>query len=281
MANTISSDLILDTLSDQLITTLGNKLAPLGAFSRDFGTDVLHENANVQVPKATGGSSTLTSPTNWEQGNSTLSNVNVNVKSYAQPFQLSSAHLNGGIKLEQLAKINAQTFADSLMDVAMAPLTTASFAAGYTGSQSAFSSDNIAALWASVAKSSSRHLLLDALAMSQLMPTNRDSFRFFESGAYGFDNIYLNTRWDGANANAFGFACGSEAVAVAAGLPEVSEEVASNMIGRSTVTLEGLGLTVAVNHWASMASRTTWASYDIMFGAAMADNTAGNLLVTA
>ena len=281
MANTISTDLILDTLSDQLITTLGNKLVGLNAFSRDFGTDILHENANVQVAKATAGSSTLTSPTNWEQGNSTLTNVNVLVKSYAQPFQLSSAHLNGGVKLESLAQINAQTFSDKIMDLALAPVTVASFAAGYTGAAASFVADNLKALWASVAKSSSRHLILDATTMSQLMPTTKESFRFMESGAYGFDGIYLNTRWDGANANAIGFACGPEAVAIASGLPDVHASIANLMLDRRTVTLPGLGLSVAINHWGSLTSRTAWASYDVMFGAALGDNTAGATLVTA
>lgn len=275
MGNTISSSLILDTLAEQVITTLGNRLAPLTAFSRDFGTDVLTQNANVQVKKATAGSSTQTNPTNFETGDSTVTNVNVLVKHYSNSFQLSSQERNQGFRLENLAAINLQALSNKIMDIALAPVTTTNFPTNVNVAQTSFVAGNVKTLWASVAKSDVRNLILDSVAYSQLLPSDRNAFVPGQSGAYGFDRVYLNTRWNGAGANTYGFACGPEAIAVAAGIPQIDESIASLMYGSRIVTVDNLGLSVQINYWGSLSSRTAWASYDVMFGAALGDNTAG------
>lgn len=274
MANTLSSNLVLDTLSQAIITTLGNRLAPLNAFSKDFSADGMKQNASVQVPKYTTGSAIQTNPTNFETGDTTATNVNVLVQHYSKSFHLTSEALNQGFRLENLAEINSQIVANKIIDVALAPVTSTNFPTNVTVAQASFVAANVKTMWAAASKSMMRHLVLDSVAYSQLLPTDKNGFLPSGSGAYGFDAIYLNTRWTGAGTNIYGFACGPEAIAVASGLPIVDGSVAGLLAAQRNLTIPDLGLVVQLNTWGSLASRSAWASIDVMFGAALGDNTA-------
>lgn len=280
MANAFDADLILDTMSKQVLTTLGNRLAPLSAFCRDFTTDVLVQNAYVQVKKPEATSAIQTNPTNFETGDTNVNNVGVQVKHYSKSFTVGSMEYNQGFRLADLVDINAQTVANKIIDIALAPITATNFATNVTVAQASFVAANAITLWAAVAKSSKRHLILDSVAFSKLLPTSGENFALggansYRPGAYGFDGLILNTRWDGAGTNIYGFAAGPEAVAMAAGIPEIAPAVGAKMYGSRTLTLDGLGLSVQLNYWGSTASRSDWASIDVMFGAALGDNTAG------
>lgn len=282
MANNLSSDLVLDTLAEATITTLGNRLAALRAFSTDFTADPLNQNAYVQVRKANAAGAVQTNPTSFETGDTNVTNVAIQVKHYSKSYTLTSQELNQGFRLEQLAQINAQVFANKIIDVAFAPFTTTNFPSNVTVAQSSLSTANVKTLFGFVAKSQLRHLILDGTAFAQLLPTSGENFQLsgtgsssYRPGAYGFDGIILNTRWDGAGTNIYGMAVGPEAVAAAAGIPLVEASVASMLAGQRTLTLPDLGLTVQLNTWGSLASRSAWASLDVMFGSALGDNTAG------
>ena len=95
--------------------------------------------------------------------------------------------------------------------------------------------------------------------------------------AFGWDNLALNTNWAGAGANVRGFYCNPQAVGVVAGLPL---EGKSTTLAQSEYTIPGIELTVQVNSWFSLATRTMWCSFDCMFGAALLDNTAGGLITS-
>jgi hypothetical protein len=274
MANTLSSSVVLDSLADQVITTLGNRLAPLSAFSRDFSATPMNQQTSVQVKKYTTASAIQTNPTSFETGDTTATNVNVFVNHYSKSFTLTSEELNRSWKLMNAVDINAQIVANKIIDVALAPVTATNFATNVTIAQASFSATNVKTLWASVAKSPLRHLILDSVAYSQLLPSDKNSF-IPGSGAYGYDGIFLNTRWTGAGTNIYGFACGPEAVAVASGIPMIDDSVASLLAGQRVVELPGLGLSVQINLWGSLSTRSAWASMDVMFGAALGDNTAG------
>jgi hypothetical protein len=285
MANSLSSSLVLDTLAEATLTTLGNRLAPLRAFSTDFTTDMMNQNAMVQVRKANAAGAVQTNPTNFETGDTNVTNVAVQVKHYSKSYNLSSQELNQGFRLEQLAAINAQVLANKIIDIALAPITATNFPSNVTVAQASFSATNAKTLWGAVAKSSMRHLILDGTAFAQLLPTDTLGFGIqnssYRPGSYGFDAVILNTRWDGAGTNIYGFAVGPEAVAAAAGLPMVDPGVASLLAGSRTITLPDLGLSVQLNTWGSLSSRSAWASLDVMFGAALGDNTAGAHVKTA
>jgi hypothetical protein len=268
MANTIDADLLIDTLADRVITTLGPKLAPLNAFTRDFSKKTYCQTKSVQVQVTTGGSTTQTNPTSFESGDSTTDNVAVTMNHYSNSFHVTSAQLNEQITLESLADRNLQNLANKIVDVAMTPIDATNFAnASGNIAQTAIVAGDLQAGWGSIGTSDVKNILLDAVAYSKFLPTSTTSLSL-ANGAYGFDGFYLNTRWTGAVAGTYGFVCGPDAIAQASGIPDIAPAVQKMLFGSKVVTVPGLGISVQLNVWGSTSSRAVWASYDVMYGAA-------------
>lgn len=279
-ANTVSSSLLPDWLADGLIVVAHNKLASLRAFSRDFSLNTMAPKATVQVRKATAGATAQTNATNFESGDSTLAATSVTVNQKTVSFHITNAELNSGHKLADLAEINAHQFSDAISDVMTALMIAGNYGAATTiGAASAFDSADLPAIMALAKNYRRKHLLLDGGHLAYLLPTDRDKFRIGEAGAYGFDGIFEQNRWTGATTNAAGFVTGPDAIAVAAGMPV--DLPAGQFLSLNNVTLEDIGLTVMTASWFNTAGRVHWASYDVMFGAAAADTTQAEVLVTA
>jgi hypothetical protein len=282
MANTIDADLLCDTLATKASTFLGARLAPLRAFSRNFSEDGMAQAAEVQVPRITAGSTTLTNPTSFEAGDSTTSNIAVTVNHISQPFHVASGDYNKRIRLEQLALGNLQAFGNAISDVWTALVVDANVTpAQTTVAQASFAAANAKALWGNIAACSEKHLLLDGVAFAQLAPSDKNAFQLGESGAYGYDGIHLQTRWTNALANTYGLACGPEFIAIAAGIPMQVPGLAERLVAQRTINVEGLALSIQMNVWVSTVSRALWASYDVMFGAALADPAAASIVISA
>lgn len=279
MPNSFDPSLITDVLRDTAITVLQSRLAPLNAFSTDFSADEIAPRKTVQVPIATSGSTTLVNPSSFESGDSALDNVAVTVNQYAQPFHVSNNELQQGHRLERLAKINLHQLANRIIDVALAPVTEANFGAAVVDVNSAdqFSPAELKTLWASLKDGDVRNVVLDGSLYAQFLPTNLESFNVAASGRnagmYGFDGFFYNNRFSGAGVSILGFACSPQAIAVASGLP-ASSPVDAAMLAQDVITIPDLGLSVQYNLWTSSATRSLWASYDVMFGAAKGDGSA-------
>lgn len=283
MANLIDADLLLDTLSSRVQTTLGDRLAPLSGFARDFSdAQLAPQTKYVQIPLITAASSVQTNPTNFETGDTNTSNVGVLVSHYSKSFQLTSAEVNQKLMLEMFLDKNIQVFSNKLIDVALSGVTNANFTTqNIIVAQASIAAANLQTVWAGIAKNDTKTVLLDATAYSKLLPTSLTSIDVRSQGAYGFDSFNLNTRWTGAGANVYGFAAGPSAIAMVAGLPQKGPS-ASGVISTRTVTLANLGLTVELNTWFAPSSRTQWASLDVMFGASYGgDANAGFIIRSA
>lgn len=281
MANTIDADLLIDTLSEKVVTYLPERLAPLRAFSKNFSTDELIQQKAVQVPLVTAGSTTLTNPTNFESGDTTTSNVAVTVNHYSQPFHITSAQYNQRFQLEMLAQGNLHKLATSISDINTALILTGTYGTGATVAVASFATSTINTMWAAIELAGPKYLLLDGAAYAKLAPADKNAFNLGESGAYGFDGIFHQSLWTGATANTYGFACSPDAICIAAGIPMQNPGVASEMVAQRTVVVDGIGLPVQVNVWVSRASRALWCSYDVMYGAAAGLAGAGSLLLSA
>lgn len=298
MANDLTSNLILDTIGKRTITYLGNVLAPFGAFATDFSDETFTQGQNVRIPVAAVGSTVQTNPTNWESGNSNISNVNVLVSQYSVSFQLSPRELNNGFRLSQLVDVNLQNFGNKICDVAFAPFTSVGSTnfSNITVAQASLVGANLQTAFAAIAKNQQKNLILDSTAYSKLLPTSLTTEIGPKPGLSGFDAIYLNTRWTGAGTNIYGFAGGPSAVAMISGLPEqvggaefsglgLEQTVISVPLGgRGTLNQGATGPTmpVLVSTWLSLATRTRWVSYDVMFGAsATGDSNSGILFKSA
>ncbi len=279
-ANTYSASLVTDRLADQVITTIGINLAPLRAFSTEFGTDRLKPRATVQVPKATAGSTTQTNPTNFETGDSTTVNVPVSVSQINQGFNVTNDELNKGHTLMRVAKKNAQNFSFAINDILTSLMTVANYGASFgIGGPTLFNPAVLSGIWALAKNYPTRNLVLDGSHLAYLIPTDKFKFRLGEADAYSFDLIVMNNRWTGAagtSGTVAGFICDPSAIAVASGLP--ANLPSADFIELGTAQIEQLGLTFQLAHWFSRAGRVHWMSYDVMIGAAAGDTTAAEIL---
>ena len=269
MANTINSALIVDTVAELSLTSLSNRLAALRHFTSDFSGDVKRPKDVVQVALSTAGSTTLTNPTSFNSiGASTLGAAAVTLNHIYQPFGLSYADIQNGIKLEKILKINMDKLADSIWAAATAPITVANFgAATVTGADSTVTpgSANLKALWAGVSKAGRKALIVNPGIYSQLIPTSTTSLPLSE-GAYGFDGGVHYASLFPSEAKLAGFACSAEAVAMAAAAPDL-DSVGAQFLVREVVPVEGLGINVYYNVWVDPTSRNLIGSMELMFGA--------------
>jgi hypothetical protein len=281
MGNTYSATLITQHLAKTAITVLQNKFAPLSAFTRQVEVDPIKPKATVQVKLITAGSTTQTDGTNFESGDSTITNVQVAVHQITQSFAVSNSDLNSGLRLEDLGRVNAKAFASTIQQAVNAVITTGNFTATpLTSAPAAFGLSDLATLFGQLKKSDEKNLILDGSYFARIVNTPG----FYQptgtaSGAgwkpFGWDYIGECSEWTGAGAGVQGFACHPQAIAVAMGEPAEEVNIPGNILSRETLMVEGLQIPVAFYQWFNPATRTMWCSFDLMFGASAADTTAG------
>jgi len=291
-ANTFAAGLVVDYLADAVITVAASRLALVSAFSRNVGLDNLRPRATVQVKKYTTGTAAQTNPSNWESNNdSTLAATSVTVNQISKNFTVTQQELNQGYSLADLAAGSADLFAYGISDVLTALMVSGNYGAATTiGTAANFDSSDLPAVLALAKNYRSKNLILDgghlariqfsglttASAGTVAMPDSR--YGPLNNGRFGFDVIAENNRWTSAETNTAGFVCGPDAIAIASGLPVGM--IAGEFVEQRTVTTNN-GLSCLLSVWYSRASRAHMASYDIMFGAAAADTTQAEVLVTA
>lgn len=290
--NTYSATLITDFLIDGSITPLQNRWAALRAFSREFSTDTYKPTATGQVKYVSAASAAQTNPTNFETGDSTVDAKSISVDQISKSFHVTNNELNSGLRMENLIDINLGVFSDAVITVATADITEANFAnyagGSYIAAPAAFGWSDMALLWGALKKANQKHAVLDGEYVGMLL----NSPTFFQQGLngqsgenatrFGWDGIWTNTNWTGAGAGVRGFVCHPQAIGVIAGLPlEPPQGVPGNTLTQSVFTVPEIGISVAVHTWFSLASRTSWMSYDVMFGAEEIDTTAGIIIKAA
>ena len=285
-ANTFASGLVVDYLADAVITVAATRLALVSAFSRNVGLDNLRPRASVQVKKYTTGTAAQTNPTSWETNNdSTLAATAVTVNQISKNFTVSQQELNQGFMLSDLAAGSADLFAYGISDVLTALMVSGNYGTAVTiGTAANFDTSDLPAILALAKNYRSKNLILDGghiarlqfSAASNTFPDSR--LELLANGRFGFDVVAENNRWTSAETNTAGFVCGPDAIAIASGLP-VGMIAGEFLEQRAVTTANGLSCLLSV--WYSRASRAHMASYDIMFGAAAADTTQAEVLVTA
>jgi ATP-dependent Clp endopeptidase proteolytic subunit ClpP len=285
-ANTFASGLVVDYLADAVITVAATRLALVSAFSRNVGLDNLRPRASVQVKKYTTGTAAQTNPTSWETNNdSTLAATSVTVNQISKNFTVTQQELNQGFMLSDLAAGSADLFAYGISDVLTALMVSGNYGTAVTiGTAANFDTSDLPAILALAKNYRSKNLILDGghiarlqfSAASNTFPDSR--LELLANGRFGFDVVAENNRWTSAETNTAGFVCGPDAIAIASGLP-VGMIAGEFLEQRAVTTANGLSCLLSV--WYSRASRAHMASYDIMFGAAAADTTQAEVLITA
>ena len=292
--NTFTAGLVVDYLADSVITIATTKLAMIGNFTRNVGLDNLRPRATVQVKRFTAGDDAQDNLTDFENNSnneSTLAATSVTVNQITKTFTVTQQELNQGFQLADLAQGSAEIFALAISKKVTAQMTAALFGAGTViGTAANFDTSDIPAILALAKNYRQKLLLLDGSHMARLMfsgqltaaagtnPFPDSRYGPLNNGYFGFANILEQNDWTGAIANTAGFVCGQDAIAVASGLPVGM--IAGEFVEQRTVELSN-GLSVLLSVWYSRASRAHMASYDIMFGAAAADLTQAEVLITA
>jgi len=293
-ANTFAVGLVVDYLADAVITVATTKLAMIANFTRNVGLDNLRPRATVQVKKFTTGDAAVDNATNFEDGaanQSTLAATSVTVNQITKTFTVTQQELNQGFALSDLSQGSAEIFALAISKKVTAVMTSGNYGAGTTiGTAANFDSSDLPAILALAKNYRQKLLLLDGGHLARLMfsgqftaaagtnPFPDSRYGPLNNGYFGFANILEQNDWTGAIANTAGFVCGQDAIAVASGLPVGM--IAGEFLEQRTVELSN-GLSVLLSVWYSRATRAHMASYDIMFGAAAADTTQAEVLITA
>jgi hypothetical protein len=226
-------------------------------------------------------------------------NIPVTLNHYSQPFHVGQDELMNGLRLENLTSINLAVFADTITANVLQNLATGgynsagslvAFSAGTTnalaGTFSWNSNPGMPTLWGKLKKSPIKNLILDGIFMANLInqpgfyqPTHTGERDQGRARTFGWDNIQENTgNWPSGLTNLGGFACNPQAIVAIAGLPQVPPTIPGATLQESVITIPGPDISIASYLWFSLASRTLWNSFDVVFGSSGGDATAGALL---
>ncbi|MGJ8677217.1 MAG: hypothetical protein ACSHX0_06850 [Akkermansiaceae bacterium] len=282
MANTIDSALLPDTASDRIITILGPALAALNCFHTDFSNELVHPTKPHAIGIVLDADDAVENPTSYEvNGDSEVGARTITPTVITKPFQVTQDEVNSGVKLQTMFDINLRKIAHAILDKAMSPFTVANFGAAHIAATPAdLDVDDLHSIWGEMSDLTEKNLLLSGSYFSQFLPNTRDNFDA-NDGSYGYDKFRFCNRFTGAGAGVVGIVADPAAAAMAARLPSLTDAVAANMIHIEEVVIPELGLTIRFCVWASMATRQTWASFDVAFGATAYDVTRGKLIATA
>lgn len=282
-SNTISATLTTALLSDTVVTVLQNRLAPIGALFTEVMLDPMKPMATVQVPKVTGGATAQTDPTDWESGNTTVTNTAVTMHEYSVSYHVTNAELQSGTRMEWLAKINAAVLANKILDVIAVPLTVANYgAACLTSSSTAFGASDLRTIWSAAKDFTLRNLVLDGAYWAQLIPTDTLGFGLNQgSPGYGFDGIWYSNRWSAADSNVVGFVASPEAMVIAAGLPIDPPGANTQYSSIGSAVIPGINVPIQTSSWLKPGTRVQWQALDLLLGVAACDTSALELIKSA
>jgi len=222
---------------------------------------------------ATGGDSTLTAPS-------------ISVDQYTELFHLTNDQLNSGIRMDDLLTSKLFSLGSAILKVATAPVTIANFnqLAPLVQIPDAFGFGDLGTLWGRLKRAAMKNLVIDGEYLARII--NVPSF-FQQAGlgsgggwgAFGWNGVFLNTEWSGADANVRGLACHPQAVGIIGGLPlNPVEGIPGNIIQVGQGMLPGVNLSIATYLWMDANARTMRGSFDLMFGSTLVDASAGCII---
>lgn len=291
-ANTYSASLVTQFLLDGAVTKLQNRWAPLRVFSRDYSTDRFKPRATGQLKFVTSGATTQTNPSNFESGDSVVSNTQIAVSQYNQPFHVSNDELNSGLRMENLVEANISALADKVLAVAFTPVTKAGFItnAPLIRGAGAFNFSDMATAWGQLKKAPIKFAVLDGEYMARIInnpvfyqATGTQSGEGDGWARFGWDGVFLNTNWTGTPPadNIRGLFLNPQLLGAIAGLPLTPPTIPGNTLAQSTITIPDVDISIETYSWFSLSTRTFWMSYDLMFGSSLLDESAGVALCSA
>ncbi len=284
MANTYPAATLADIIASSELLVLQNKHLPLEKFSTDFSDEAVAVAGNGTGPRSAikvdlvgSGSTVQTNPTNYESGDGSVTAVSVSMSEYSSAFHLTTAERNSGRKLEKLLMANVHGLLNKIDAVTTALFTVANYGTVVLDKDpTTVTTADIKTLIAASGKYNERNLITDTTFWAQFAVTTDKNSLGVIDGAYGLDSMRYISDWSNAGTNVNGIIADPAAVASAARLPLNDREV-EEVIDLATFELPN-GLTAQLAKWVSTASRNTWHSIDIVYGAAVGDASAGGII---
>ena len=290
--NSFASSLTTNFLILGATVQASPRFASVKMFARDVSVDPYKPLATGQMKFNTtvqDGSTTQTNATNFESGDSTVTNVAIAVSQYTESFHLRNTDLNSGIRMEDLIKAKLNSLGSKISKVLATNITAANYStlSPIISTAAAFNFGNLQTLWGQLKKANSKHVMLDGPYLAKLInqPTLFQEAAVVPGAGWknliGIDYLALHTEWSAAGNNIIGFGCDPQALGVIAGLPLVdSPAIPGGILAQATGMIPGVDLPIAVYSWFNTSTRTYWASFDMMFGANVLDTTIGCVIAS-
>jgi hypothetical protein len=272
-------------------TQASPKFASVKMFSRDTSVDPYKPLASgifKYNTQAQDGSTSQTNATNFESGDSTLTPVTVTVAQYTESFHVTNGQLNSGLRMQDLVDAKMASLGSKISKVLAANITAANFSTltPVVSSTTSFGFSDMASAWGSLKKANRKHIMLDGSYLKNIIngPTFLQVVPVVPGAGWanvvGWDYLALHTEWSQAGNNILGFACDPQALGVIAGLPLVDAPGTNGILSEARGLLAGVELPIAAYSWFNTATRTYWASFDMMFGANALDTSIGLVIAT-
>jgi hypothetical protein len=267
-------------LNDSVTTILQDRLAPVMAFARISDPDPMKPKTSVVFPKVTVGTTAQTNPTDWEQTTATVDLTTVSMNEYSVSFGITNAELQAGSRIEWLTRIHAAVMANKILDVCMAPLTTANFGTALGPyAATSFGPADLQTIRAAAKNYLIKNLIMDGDYIARLIPYDLESLAFTNGGSrQGFDAIYECNRWSGAGTDVIGAVVDTQAILVVSGLPLMPPGAGTQFASISSEVAGETGIAIQTSSWFKPGTRIQYVAYDLILGAAANDTTAGEVI---
>ncbi len=278
MANTFDPQLVNRILSQRAITKLQHKLAYLPVFTNNFSDEVRNVSSRtVLVPFISGASPVQVDPVDFEVGDNAMVGRTIALQQLSKTSSLTYVDVQNGLQLEKFADMSIATVANKIESIVFSLITEANYgAAAVTASLSAgITGADLKSLWAALPGDYKAAILSDS-QYAKFLPDNLMSFDPTTQtvNILGYDYFgHTGNGFASAGANIQGFAAMPNAIVLANRIPEYGPGV-DELLDSVVVTVPEIGLSLQSNIWGSAKGRTSYHSFDTLFGAQIGDHTA-------
>jgi hypothetical protein len=289
--NTFSASLTTNFLIARATTQASPKFAALDMFARSEDVDPYKPLATGQMKFNTttqSGSTTQTNATNFESGDSVVTNVPITVNQYTESFHITNSQLNDGLRLADLVDAKMADLGSKVAQVLTSNITAANFntLTPIIRDTGAFGFSDMQTAWGTLKKARRKNIMLDGPYLANLIniPTLFQQTPVVPGAGwknlFGWDYVALHTEWTQAGNNILGFACDPQALGVIVGLPLMDVPGTNGILGMANGTLVSVNCPLQAYTWFNTGTRTYWGSFDLMFGAVALDTTIGMVIAT-
>ena len=260
MSNTINASLTTKALIQATLASAAAVAPPLERIFRLAQAPIASRpSLTVEHANCTATPAMVTDPTDWESGNSTVAAVEIPMHSYAKCYGLSNADVQSGSTLASIAGKAAEDFVLELLDVILAPLTTANYgAAAVTASSDVFGQADFDTLASSITSRAKTVVLSTPYAQKVKGPW---------IPATGLP-VYEIGRWTGAGSNVVGFVADPSALVIIHGKPSTAA-TSRGPLSLETFTLPGIGIPVELAAWELPGTRSLRVALTVHLGVAV------------